>query len=92
MRCVLRWLRHTVAALRGTAPDDEESYRSALICWSSVHGLATLWNDGAMHQKYAGRSIAQLAHLVTEAVSTVVAAQPGHTRTSVPRRRGQRPR
>ena len=65
-------LLQAVAEARQCAVDAEESFRYALVAWSTVHGLATLWNDGALRKKYGGQDVQGLAHWITDRLGVAI--------------------
>ena len=69
-----RRLLEAVALVRGCSLEDEETWRYALICWSGVHGLASLWNEGAMAHSFGGKGIEELASVLTSELGRLTAS------------------
>lgn len=72
-----RQLEEAVAAARaeGWAPGASQD-AAVLAAWASVHGLATLWLDGALPPHLARRDVDGLAAAVTDLVAAAGAEAP----------------
>lgn len=55
----------------GEPPGVGKTRELALMCWTAVHGLASLWNDGALGRKFEGTELDGLIDLVSKSLLTV---------------------
>ena len=69
--CFARLLS-AVADLHGCGMNEPQVYAQALVCWSTVHGFATLWNHGAIARKYGPVKFDELAEMVSRSVAEIV--------------------
>jgi len=62
----------SVASEHTGEPLESRSTRElALMCWTTVHGLASLWNDGALGEKFQGVELDDLIDTVNGHLLTI---------------------
>lgn len=80
--CCFQELLDAAAELLEPDATDERVRAVALTAWS-VHGFATLWNDGPMAMKYEGAELEDLVERLLATLFAGFAPRRGHLRAPV---------